>query len=298
MSLMLVIDPYLFLPNPIIGIYDKDSSKIIKADLKKIIDFCRKQKTKVVFDRETWKNIDLNFIRKLSMTSRDSELDVALTIFRNDLLNVIDFNESEKTRTWGLNSLFYGIANETNKTFADAVAKSILHCIKNNFPVSIFVKEILGRNIKEIRAGHSFIIERTRWRIYISQKGFSNPYPIPCITCERNFTTDWSARHDVNLPSSGKYEFIPRSRWDLKKTSVSGVMDSKPVFFDRLGNGWARPNTPGSPYHWDVYIKDPGWKAVFKVDQINISRNGIPKEQGIEGTIHHIPKNKASIIKS
>lgn len=294
---MLVIDPYLFLPNPKIGKYDENSSKLLRSDLKKIIAFCKKKKYKVVFDRQTWKNIELHFIKILAAGAKDFELDVALTIFRKEILNVIDFSNGEKVRTWGVNSLFYGIKNDADRDYANAVTKSILHCIKGNFPVSIFVREIPGRNINEIRIANTFLIERTRWRIYVSQKGFPNPYPVSCITCERNSSVEWTARHDVNLPSAGKYEFIPQSRWDLKKTVISGVVNSKPVFFDKFGNGWARPNTPGIPYHWDVYIKDPSWKAAFKVDQVNISRNGIPVEQGTEGTIHHVPTSKASILK-
>jgi len=297
MSQMLVIDPYIFLPNPKIGKYDDSSTKILKSDLKKIIAFCKAKNSKVIFDRETWRHLELNFIKTLAIGSRDHELDVALTIFRKEILNVIDFNESGKVRTWGVNSLFYGVASPVDKIYANAVTKSILHCIKQGFPVSIFVREIPGRNIDEIKIDNTFLIKRNRWRIYISQKGFPNPHPVPCITCERNFSVDWTARHDVNLPSSGKYEFIPLPKWYLKSTVVSGVMNSKPVFFDRLGNGWARPNTPGIPYHWDVYIKDPAWKAACKVDQINISRNGIPAQQGTEGTIHHVPTGKASVVK-
>lgn len=295
---MLVIDPYLFLPNPKVGKYDENSRKAVKSDLKRIIAFCKKEKTKVIFDRETWRNIELNFIKALTESAKDFELDVALTIFRKELLNVIDFNDGEKVRTWGVNSLFYGIVTEVDKSFANAVTKSILHCIKHKLSVAVFVREIPGRNVKEIKIDNTFLIERTRWRIYVSQKGFANPYPVPCVTCERNIFFGWTARHDVNLPSSGKYQFIPQLRWDLKKTIVSGVMNSKPVFLDKFGNGWARPNTPGTPYHWDVYIKDPDWRAACKVTQINVSRNGVPAEQGSEGTIHHIPTGKASIVKA
>ena len=70
-------------------------------------------------------------------------------------------------------------------------------------------------------------------------------------------------------------------------------MESRPVWIDERGYGWARPNIMGGKgHHWDVYITDVKVAERIGLSQLNIVEFGAPPEQGRPGSLHHLPKQK------
>ncbi|MEM5432517.1 hypothetical protein [Cupriavidus oxalaticus] len=290
---MLIIDPYLFCPDNIKSEYDRDRIQQIKEQLHEIISICRKFNWKVIFDRKGWRNIELNFIRKITAQCQDADLNVALSALRRDFLQMVDIDGVEGIRTWGIKPLFNGVNTPIDSDFADSVARSASISFEHYGRALLFVREIEGRNITTRAAGNSYICERTRWRIYFSKTGLNGAIPVPCVTRVRNVSVEWTARYDVGLPDCGRYAFQPSAHWHLRRTVVVGVMQAKPVFLDTKANGWAKPNTPGAGYHWDVYLSDREWIDAIRLTQINVCRSDVPASQGAPGEIHHIPAAKA-----
>lgn len=71
------------------------------------------------------------------------------------------------------------------------------------------------------------------------------------------------------------------------------TMESKPVYLDAKGNGWARPNiNEGKGHHWDVYIRDAALAERIGLDQLNVVEVGAPPKEGPPGSIHHVPAKK------
>jgi hypothetical protein len=286
MNLMLLIDPYIFLPGKT-GKFDTKKICEIKLILKTIIFICKQKNWKIICDRDGFNYIEMNIIKNITKDFSDPELATALLIMRRDCINTVHIDDAQRVRTWGIKPLFNNLVSESDKLLADFVTKSALACLNKGAQAYFFVHESVGRNIDLHRAGNSIILERTRWRIYLSAQGLPGIMPIPCIYHQRNLDVEWTTRYDIKLPDSGDFPFIPLGKWHLRKTIAVGTKTSKPVFIDQDGNGWADPNIPGDSYHWDVYLKNTAWIAATKKVQINISRHGIPSVQGKPGTIHH-----------
>ncbi|HHY6927763.1 TPA: hypothetical protein ACV4T7_007148 [Burkholderia ambifaria] len=294
---MLVVDPYLFYPDSSGHGYDQTRIDELKAQLSEIIAICRRFNWKVIFDRQGWRHIELSVIRNITSQCKDNELAVALSVLRRNFLETIDVDAGVQVRTWGIKPLFNDLSTPEDVDLAEKVTRSLAYCLTRRQSVKLFVREVEGRNTKIHATGHSFICERTRWMIYLSMRGLNGAGPIACITKIRNITTEWTSRYDVGLPDTGSFAFVPSTDWHLRKTIASRVMQSKPVFLDKEGNGWAKPNTPGVGYHWDVYLSDREWIDAVGLAQINICRSDAPVEQGAPGEIHHVPAEKMGRVK-
>ncbi|MFJ2358061.1 hypothetical protein [Pseudomonas fluorescens] len=293
---MLLIDPYIFLPakgRP----YSAERANEVKASLKSILSINRNLKYDLIVDQAHWKDIEKRHIRNLTDTANDPELNVALSTLRK-IIKKIDTTTTEHIHAWGIKPLYFNFASKEDEEFGDYIARSVVYCIIQYGQANLFVEEISGRNILEHSSGHSSIKERSRWRIYVSRIGLNGALPVSCIYSSRNIVTPWTSRFDIFLPDTGAYSFIPPVNWHLRSTVAVATKQSKPVFLDSSGNGWANPNTPGQAYHWDVYLADPKWIAARGMDQINVTRYGAPESQGVPGTIHHVPTGKASLVKS
>ena len=58
------------------------------------------------------------------------------------------------------------------------------------------------------------------------------------------------------------------------------TMESRPVWIDGKGYGWARPNiNEGSGHHWDVYITDLNIAERIGLAQLNIVEYGAPSKE-------------------
>ncbi|MBN3770710.1 hypothetical protein [Burkholderia sp. Se-20378] len=294
---MLVVDPYLFLPSATNGTYDAQRLAEIKSHLSEIISICKKNDWKIYFDRGAWKSIEQSLIRKLtSQHVSDHALSVAFSVLRSTL-KLIEPTATGTVRTYGVKPMYALQTKEDDARFAEGIAKSLLHTLQNYGRAYLFVRELTGRNINILAAGKSFITERTRWRLYISATGFRGAIAVPCITTARNVSIEWTTRYDCALPDSGSFTFYPPDEWYLRATKAVATMSSKPVFLDRKENGWAKPDTNGTPYHWDVFINDQKWLKKIGINPINVCRHGIPDSQGTQGEIHHIPENKKARAK-
>ena len=292
---MIVIDPYVFLPAKGFD-YSAERLGEIKASLKKILHINRNTKHGIIVDQTQWKYIEKTYIRNLTNSFSDPDLNIALISLRK-IINKIDMVTADHIHTWGLKSLFYDFISVEDEEFGDSLARSANYCISTYNKAYLFIEDKVGRNIEERSSSHSKIKERLRWRIYISRIGLTGAIPIPCVSSLRNLEIPWTSRYDVFLPDTGEYAFIPPVKWHLRKTNAIATKQSKPVFLDIKGNGWANPNTPGQAYHWDVYLTDKRWIETRGTDQINVTRYGAPETQGTPGTIHHVPTGKAGLAK-
>jgi hypothetical protein len=296
MSRMLLIDPYIFLPTKGLS-YSAQRLKEVKANLKNILLINRHLKYDLVVDQAHWKDIEKRYLRVLTSAFNDPELNVALISLRS-IIKKVDTTVVGNIHTWGVKPLCYDFASEEDTGFGDFIARAAVYCIIQYGRANLFVEETLGRNIHEHSAGHSRIKERLRWRVYVSRAGLNGAVPVSCIYSPRNIEIPWTTRFDIFLPDTGEYSFVPPANWHLRSTVAVVTKQSKPVFLDASGNGWAAPNTPGQAYHWDVYLTDPKWAAARGTDQINVTRYGAPESQGVSGTIHHVPTGKAGLAKS
>jgi hypothetical protein len=287
---MLVVDPYLFFPDGTAVRYDGDRINELKAHLSEIIAICRKFNWKVIFDRQGWRQLELTLIREITAQCQDAELSVALTVLRKNFLQTVDADHTPQIRTWGIKPLFNNLGTPRDVEFAEKATRSLMP------RTCFFVRELEGRNIRIHASGHSFVCERTRWRIYLSSTGLNGAVPVSCVTKVRNISIEWTSRYDAGLPDTGQFEFVPATEWHLRSTVAVGVMQAKPVYVDKEKNGWAKPNTPGTGYHWDVYLTDRRWIDAVGLDQVNVCRSDTPTEQGSPGEIHHVPAAKASRV--
>ncbi|MEX3004390.1 hypothetical protein [Serratia fonticola] len=292
---MILIDPYIFLPAKG-GDYNAEKVRKIKDSLKRLLNINRHFRYEIIVDQAQWKILEREYIKNLTDSFGDNELNTALISLRQ-IIKKVNITTAEHIRTWGVKPLFYNFASKEDEEFGNSLACSAFYCISQYNRAYLFVEESFGRNLIEHSTAHSKIKERLRWRIYISSIGLNGAVPVVCISSVRNLQIPWTSRYDYFLPDSGGYSFIPPVNWHLRSTTAVVTKQSKPVFLDILGNGWANPNTPGQAYHWDVYLNDPKWIGERGTDQINVTRYGVPPSQGVSGTIHHVPSKKSGLAK-
>lgn len=292
---MILIDPYIFLPFQGTG-YNIEKVNKIKKSLKNLLIINRSYNYDIVVDNNTWRFIEKKYIRELTQSFGDNELNTALLSLRS-VMKKVELTSNACIRTWGIKPLFNNLSSTEDISFGDSLALIATHCIQQYGQAFLFIDESLGRNIIKHQSVNSKLIERLRWRVYISCAGLRGALPVPCITSKRNLDIPWTTRYDYYLPDSGKYAFVPPVKWHLRRTDAVGTKKSKPVFLDNNQNGWANPNTPGQAYHWDVYLNNPKWIKERGEEQINITRYEAPQSQGIPGTIHHVPNKKSGLAR-
>lgn len=290
---MLVLDPYVLASRP----GESATAHIARVinKLKDLIRLCQTRNFRLVADAAGWTYLERHVISTLKDPTGNPELATSLAVLRRNFLDRRDPFPLSGGRTWGIKPMYGGLSGPKDAAFGDFVAKSVGHTMHSSaHQVYLFVDARVGRNLIEHGAPPSIITERTRWRIYVAYSG--HPVAkVPCITGDRNIAVPWTCRFDELLPNTGTYAFVPPANWELKATQVIGTQFSKAVWIDRLGNGWARPRTPGLPEHWDVYLQ-PSWKANLKLDQVNIARHGVRAAGSVPGEVHHVPTGKAHIL--
>lgn len=202
-------------------------------------------------------------------------------------------------RVWGFKVMFdcekFGLKSD----WVERMTRVIHRAVMTDEPVILIARPVQGRNVRRHEVGHSRVDEVTRWRLYV-QPRTAQPVPIPCVDRVRHLRRPWTARYDARLPGvedGARYPFVPHPRWWKREVEVVGTRESKPVFLDHPGRGWARPNTPGSGHHWDVYVSDPNEQERLGVAQLNIVEAGAPAKEGVPGSIHHIPEEKRHVVR-
>jgi hypothetical protein len=203
-------------------------------------------------------------------------------------------------RVWGFEPMFGHPC--LGGEWADRMAKAVLRLALGHAeePLLLVAREVGGRNVVEHKAGHSVILESTRWRLYV-QPGTAQPVAVPAVRSIRQIEVPWTARYDWRLPGAedgARYPFCPPLKWWKRDVRAVGTHTSKPCFLDGRGDGWARPNIPkGAGYHWDVFLSSPELHDRIGVDQINVVAFGGPASEGKAGDLHHVPQDKVGAVR-
>src|SRR5437764_193261 len=121
MSLMLVLDPDIFRDST--GWQTLASIENLKLELKRLIGICRDRGLRVVFDRDCWRDVEINLIRSLKDVPGSTELSSALSILRKNFLELVQVAPPVGGRTWGVLGLF---PQAGDARLRDCVAKSLI----------------------------------------------------------------------------------------------------------------------------------------------------------------------------
>jgi hypothetical protein len=290
---MLIIDPYLFSRDCINGETEAQHAERLLRQLTFVEFICQRMQWRVVVEKNLWREIEVRLIRKLPYQAGDPRLRTAVTKFRQNLDMKVSGTKISGV-AWGVKSLFHGIKSSDDEMYSRFVVESAAIARTVSSDVYIFVEQRLGRNVFKTGTGESWLYEKTHWRLYASISG-SAPFVIPCVTCLRNIDVPWTARVDIDLPDVGTYRYKPVSNWESGRVDCIKTMESKKVWLDVDGNGWARPSTGGEPEHWDVYVKDNRLLKKVVLKQINITRFGVRSQDNTPGEVHHTPEKKRHI---
>lgn len=158
--------------------------------------------------------------------------------------------------------------------------------------------QILGRNAADRSSNTVELIEVLRWRVTVSVRGAKTTV-LPCVAHPRHIDVPWTRRMDPRLPDAtgpGLHPYCPPPRWKHSGTTVTRTLQSRPCWIDAHDQGWARPAT-GKGYHWDVYLTAPNSTRIG-LSQINVTRHGVPSNEGQPGDLHHVPSEKQHAIRS
>ena len=181
--------------------------------------------------------------------------------------------------------------------WSDRMVRAVVRAMTARQPTVLLTRAMVGRNLLRHAAGDSTIDESIRWLLHLRVRGAA-PTSIPCVRQRRNLQPglSWTTRFDPRLPAEldgAEYPFCPPERWWRGDVDAVRTMQSRPVWVDARGYGWARPNiTRGRGHHWDVYITDVKVAERIGLDQLNIVEFGAPADQGQPGSLHHLPRQK------
>lgn len=289
---MLVLDPQFFRIDAIPGTAFESRLNHLKVSLKKLLSICQNSQLNIAIEQNAWRYLEKNRIKPIVDLANDHELNVALSVLRQRYLSQIPAIDITGCRTWGIKPLFNGLLNSEDLLLANSVTASILYITTTGAEPYFFIHDEFGRNIVRHSTAYSAINEIIRWRIYLTAPNLPGPQYATCIRHQRNLAIPWTTRYDVTLPDAGSYFFVPPNDWHKRSRHAVRTIRSKPAFIDSLGNGWANPNTPGVPEHWDLFIEDANMASNIGLNQLNICKYLSPIKPG--GEIHHVPGKKAS----
>lgn len=286
-----LLDPALFLPR---------DSKEIQHDLDLIIRACKAHSVALLPVEEYWSDLWSSLARPLeralSPEAKRSLQELRKLAGSSRQLPHLPIDAGKVWRS-GFDQLFCigGLEGDWEKRMAEVTLRSVLSGEK----VVIFVRRMLGRNLEQHRAEHCVLDENTRWVLHVHPRGIGHQQ-ILCIYHPRNLSEEWTTRFDWRLPASSDgatYPFCPPDGWWKRLTPAHRTGESKPVWVDKHGNFWARPNIPGGAgYHWDVFIQSPSLRQTVGLDQLNVVEFGTRSSEGGPGQIHHEPGKKAGKI--
>lgn len=198
---------------------------------------------------------------------------------------------------WGFEHMLRGCA-PNDARWIDGYAALAAELGVKNERLMLFTSLIPGRNISRHGAGWSQIDVKDRWRLYVGGAGAPGIVHVPCISSVRNVYVPWTSRYDDALPDSapnGGYHFLPPPGWHRGSTVSFRTVQGKVGWCDTNSACWVPPNTPGLPYHWDVFFKDLRLSPVG-VSPANIVRWGAPQSEGYPGSVHHVPQHLKHVV--
>lgn len=172
-------------------------------------------------------------------------------------------------------------------------------CVLAGEPTFILTSLRDGINAARHPHGHVVSVEKACWNLRVRPKGHALARVL-CLCCYRNFVIPWTCRYDDRLPAKedgGEFPFAAHDEWQKTTVEVFGTKESRYAWVDGHGNWWAKPLTPGEKHHWDVYLS-PEAKKKYTLGQINVVAWGAPKDEGVPGTIHHVPRKKRGRLTS
>lgn len=292
-QMKLIIDPALFAHFSVGCISSVDDYALLRYRLRQLVLVLRATGASIVLEREAWKNFYADHVSPAHAQCKDPEIRAAIAIVRRAYVPVAA--PTVPVRTWGILSLL-NTATGAAAAWADAVATSAASVLLSGDKVLVFTDLDEGRNRITHRVGHSILVEKTRWALYVGAIGLGGATRVPCVTSVRNTQVDWTARFDDGLPETAPghgFRFAPPNDWWKRATMSTKTVRGKPAWLDHSGNGWVAPNTPGVSYHWDVHfgrVQD----SPNGLNPCNIVKWGVPANEGTAGAVHHVPTSKAS----
>lgn len=169
----------------------------------------------------------------------------------------------------------------------------------------LLTRLVLGRNAREVHHDRRVaLVERLCWELRVEAGDHTRA--ISCVASSRNERIRWTCRYSDELPAhedKAEFPFCPPDDWSDPRRDAFRTHQSRPAWADRLGYFWAEPaaqQATGKAYHWDVYLDDRAAES-YGLAQLNIARfrptldhDGQPPP----GALHHIPKEKASRLKT
>lgn len=193
--------------------------------------------------------------------------------------------------TWGMRSLFtFGNLPDPEVWMTDT-ARLAAYWIGSNQEFVFLTRLILDRNLILHSSGNCAILEKTHWKVYISNAaGVVGNVGITCISSLRNLDVPWTTRYDDRLPDTAPANglfFVPPTTWEKTTTNAVRTIRAKPAWVDAHGNGWADTSTPGVPHHWDVFLNENTLTARFGDDHVNITCWGTNDRGRVPGAVHH-----------
>lgn len=177
----------------------------------------------------------------------------------------------------------------------DEIETLLLRCVRAGEETVLITPLVESRNAIAHRHQGSVLVEKTVWKIRAELAG-GGVHAIRCIRCERNLQVGWTRRYDESLPAAqdaADCPFCPVDDWQDPDVQVTRTRKSRPAFVDRFCNAWAEPSTGGGR-HWDVYLELEWMQKRFGLDQINVTKHGVPASEPAVGSVHHVPEAKSS----
>ncbi|MBF0628042.1 MAG: hypothetical protein HQL91_07460 [Magnetococcales bacterium] len=286
-----LLDPALFLI--------RSSPKEVKESMKLINKICKESQIELIdfpyldeISKRLIKSLDTHLLENGHHEARYALNSVTTLIRKARACNP----EPISGVVWQKGFLhLFDLSNFGSTNWETIMFNAVIQALHINQNVIIITPKIAGRNLQPHQTGHSTLEEITRWALYVQPAGIG-PKRIRCIHHPRNLDAEWTTRYDWRLPDRGKFPFCVPDGWCKQTTQAVKTVASKPAWIDRFDQGWASPNTPGTPYHWDVYLS-PEHETMLGVAQINVTRFDAPASQGTPGTIHHIPSDKQAHFK-
>jgi hypothetical protein len=291
-----VLDPALLVPRA-------PGHEMLDIELTDVVQLCHSSGIKLPTLEEYWSDLWLEFGEPLRRSTSNPLTRRAL----NELQKLGRPPKGippcpitpDRNRVYGLLQMFD--IPELGAGWVDKMTHALARASASGSPAVLITRRMEGRNLRVHQAENSRLEEVTRWVLYLHMSG-SPPRSVYCFHHPRNTSTAlrWTTRYDWRLPAvndGARYPFCPPAKWWKGSVDAVGTMNSKPVFLDTQGNGWARPNiNDGRGYHWDVYLNDPNLSERIGLSQLNIVGFGGPQAEKAPGSIHHIsPKKKGRL---
>lgn len=292
-----VLDPALLLPRGPGPTAEQD----FVDEVDEVLRICREYDIEVpTLDEywpDLWRMLGRPLADSLSQPRAKQALDQLRRLGRTTKVSPLD---SWRGRVYGFRHLFADLGDAGDWT--DRMTRAVIRATTSRRPTVLLVRRLLDRNLICHAAGDSTIHEPNRWLVQLHVGG-ATPQTVPCVYHRRNLFDGlrWTTRFDWRLAAEAdgaRYPFCPPQNWWKRDIAAVRTVESRPVWLDCKGNGWARPNiTGGRGYHWDVYITDVNLAARIGLAQLNIVEFGAPIRERSPGDIHHLPTKKKARLR-